>query len=57
MLSVEPAKVDGDWLWHSGMIDNMPDVRFGYFGRLGLESAEGRVGNIASDVEPITWCG
>jgi hypothetical protein len=47
------VKVEGDWLWRSGMIGNMPEVGFGYFGRLGLESAEGRMGNIAGDVEPI----
>jgi hypothetical protein len=29
----------------------------GYFGRLGLENVEGRIGNIADDVEPIAWCG
>ena len=56
MLFVELAKVEGDWLWHSGMTSNMPEVGFGYFGRLGLESAEGRMGNNAGDVEPIVWC-
>jgi hypothetical protein len=25
--------VDG-WLWHKGKIDNMPEVVFGWFGRL-----------------------
>jgi hypothetical protein len=53
MLFVKLVKVEGDWLWRSGMIGNMPKVGFGYFGRLGLESAEGRMGNIAGDVEPI----
>jgi hypothetical protein len=57
MLSVELVKVEGDWLWHSGMTSNIPEVRFGYFGRLGLECMEGRMGNIAGDVEPIAWCG
>jgi hypothetical protein len=57
MLSMELVKVEDDWLWCSGMTGNMPDVGFGYFGRLGLESAEGRMGNIAGDVEPIAWCG
>jgi hypothetical protein len=57
MLSVELAKVEGDWLWCSGMTSNMPEDAFGYSGRLGLESVEGRMRNIAGDAEPITWCG
>jgi hypothetical protein len=40
--------------YSSGMTSNMPEVGFGYFGRLGLESAEGRMGNIAGDAEPIS---
>jgi hypothetical protein len=39
------------------MIDNMPKVGFGYFGMLGLDNVEGRMGIIASCVEPIAWCG
>jgi hypothetical protein len=39
------------------MTDNMSEVEFGYFGRLGLENMEGRMGNIAGDAEPIAWCG
>jgi hypothetical protein len=31
----------------------MLEVGFGYFGRLGLKSAEGRMGNITGDAEPI----
>jgi hypothetical protein len=57
MLSVKLAKVEGDWLWRSGMTSNMLEIGFGYFGRLWLESVEGRMGNIAGDVEPIAWCG
>jgi hypothetical protein len=38
------------------MTDNVPEVGFGYFGRPWLESVEGRMGNIAGDVEPIAWC-
>jgi hypothetical protein len=57
MLSVELAKVEGDWLWRSGMTGNMLEIGFGCFGRLGLESAEGGMGNIAGDAEPIAWCG
>jgi hypothetical protein len=53
MLFVELVKVEDDWLWRSGMTGNMPEVGFGYFGRLELENAEGRMGNIAGDAEPI----
>jgi hypothetical protein len=53
MLFVELAKVEDDWLWYSGMIGNMLEVEFGYFGRLGLENAEGMTGNITGDAEPI----
>jgi hypothetical protein len=35
------------------MTSNMPEVGFGYFGRLGLENEEGRMGNIVGDAEPI----
>jgi hypothetical protein len=35
------------------MTGNMPEVGFGYFGWLGLESADGRMGNIADNVEPF----
>jgi hypothetical protein len=57
MLFVELAKVEDDWLWHSDMTGNMPEVEFGYFGRLGLENADGRTGNITGYAEPIAWCG
>jgi hypothetical protein len=57
MLSVELAKVEDDGLCRSGMTSNMPEVGLGYFGRLGLENTEGRMGNITDDAEPITWCG
>jgi hypothetical protein len=35
------------------MTSNIPEVGFGYFGRLGLENEEGRMGNIVGDAEPI----
>jgi hypothetical protein len=57
MLSIELEKVEGYWLWHSGMTDNMSEDGFSYFGRLWLESVEGRMENITGDVEPIAWCG
>jgi hypothetical protein len=53
MLSVELVKVEDDWLWCSDMTGNMLEVGFGYFGRLRLENAEGRMENITGDVEPI----
>jgi hypothetical protein len=37
----------------SGMIGNMPDVGFGYFGMLVLDNAGGRMGNAAGCAEPI----
>jgi hypothetical protein len=57
MLSVELAKVKDDWLWHNGMTGSMPEVEFGYFGRLGLENTKGRMGYIVGDEEPIACCG
>jgi hypothetical protein len=56
MLFVELTKVEGDWLWNSGMTSNMPEVGFAYFSRIVLESVEGRMGNITGYVEPIAWC-
>jgi hypothetical protein len=54
---VELVKVDDGWWWRSGMLGNMLEVGFGYFGRLGLNNADGRMENIADGVEPIAWCG
>jgi hypothetical protein len=56
-LFVELMKFEDGWWWRSGMIDNMPEVVFSYFGRLGLDNGEGRMENIASSAEPIAWCG
>jgi hypothetical protein len=44
-------------VWCSGKTGNIPEVGFNYFGRLGLENAKGRMGNITGDAEPIAWCG
>jgi hypothetical protein len=52
MSFVELAKAEDDWLWHSGMTGNMPEVGFDYFSMLELEIMEGRMGNIIGDVEP-----
>jgi hypothetical protein len=57
MLSVELAKVDDDWLCHSGMTGNMLEVGFGYFGKLGLENMKGMMENIAGGAKLIAWCG
>jgi hypothetical protein len=55
MLSMDMEKAEDDWLWRSDVTGNM--VGFGYFGRFGLESVEGMMGNIVGGVEPIAWCG
>jgi hypothetical protein len=56
-LFEELAKVAGDWLWHNGRIDSMPDVGFGCSGRVAVEEATDRMKNIAGGEEPIAWCG
>jgi hypothetical protein len=55
-LFVELAKVEDGWWWHSGMIGNMLEVGFGYFGMLGLDNTEGRMENIVGGTKPIAWC-
>jgi hypothetical protein len=55
MLSMDMEKAEDDWLRRSDVTGNM--VGFGYFGRFGLESVEGMMGNIVGGVEPIAWCG
>jgi hypothetical protein len=57
MLFVELAKVMYDWLWHGSRIDNMLEVGFGYFGKLVVERAKGRMENIAGTEGSIAWCG
>jgi hypothetical protein len=52
MSFVELAKAEDDWLWHSGMTGNMPEVGFDYFSMLELEIVEGRMRNIIGDAEP-----
>jgi hypothetical protein len=56
MWFVELAKVEDGWLWHSDMIGNKPELGLGYFGRLAVERAKGRMGS-SVDGEPIAWCG
>jgi hypothetical protein len=56
-LFVELAEVENCWKWHSDMIGNMLEVGFGYFGMLGLDNAEGRMGSVAGFAEHIAWCG
>jgi hypothetical protein len=56
-LFVELVEVeDGSW-WRSGMIGNMLEIGPGHFGVLVLDSEGGRMGSVASYVEPIAWCG
>jgi hypothetical protein len=54
---VELAEVENCWKWRSDMIGNMLEVGFGYFGMLGLDNAEGRMGSVAGFAEHIAWCG
>jgi hypothetical protein len=35
----------------------MPEVGFGYFGMVGLDNAEGRMGSVAGGEESIALCG
>jgi hypothetical protein len=51
------VKVEDCWWWCSGRIDNIPEVGFGYFGMLGLDNAEGRMGSVASGMESTVLCG
>jgi hypothetical protein len=46
MLSVGLTKDEDGWLWRNGVTGNMMEVQFGYFGKLGLENAEGMMENI-----------
>jgi hypothetical protein len=52
MLSVELAKVDDCWLWHSGMTGCMPGDGFGCYDMFMAESTKGRMGSIAGGGEP-----
>jgi hypothetical protein len=56
MLSVELAKVEDGWMWHSGMIDSMLEDGFGCYDRLVVKNAKGMMGNIAGGGEPTAWC-
>jgi hypothetical protein len=56
MLFVELTKVEDGWLWHSDMIGNKPELGLGYFGRLAVERAKGKMENIIGGWEPIAWC-
>jgi hypothetical protein len=56
MLYVELANVTGDWMWHSGRIDNMPEVRLGWFDKLMLEKVNDKLGNIGGGGWLIAWC-
>jgi hypothetical protein len=47
MLSVELAKVEDGWLWHSGMTGSILGVGFGCYDRLVAENVKGRMGNIS----------
>jgi hypothetical protein len=53
MLFVELAKVVVDWLWRSGMIGNKPGLGLGYFGRLVVGDAKGKMASIVGGGVPI----
>jgi hypothetical protein len=56
MLFVELAKILDDCLWHSGTVDNMPEVGLGYFDKLVVERVKERIESIAGSEGPIAWC-
>jgi hypothetical protein len=56
MLFVELANAKNGWLWHSDMIRSNPELELGYFGRLLVGRAKGRIENIVGGGEPIAWC-
>jgi hypothetical protein len=47
------AEIEDGWLWCSDMIGNKPELELGYFGRLIVERAKGKMENIASSGELI----
>jgi hypothetical protein len=47
MLYVRLAKVEGGWLWRSGMIGSMLEVELGCFGVLEVEKVRDRMVSIA----------
>jgi hypothetical protein len=57
MLFVELTKVEGDWLWHSDMTGNKPELGLSYFGRLVVEKVKSKMESIGGDGEPIAWYG
>jgi hypothetical protein len=54
---VELAEVEDGWYWRSGMVGNMPEIGYGYFGMLVLDNVRGRMGSAAGCAEPTAWCG
>jgi hypothetical protein len=56
-LFVELAEVEDGWYWRSGMVGNMPEIGYGYFGMLVLDNVRGRMGSAAGCAEPTAWCG
>jgi hypothetical protein len=48
--------VDG-WLWRNGKINNMPEVVFGWFGRLVVKKAEDKMVSTIGGEGSIAWYG
>jgi hypothetical protein len=57
ILFVKLMKVDDDWLWHSGRTGSKPELEFGYFGKLAMESAEGMMENTGYETVGNALCG
>jgi hypothetical protein len=55
MLSIELVKVVGDWLWHNGKIDSMPELGPGWLDGFVVEITKGKMASIGDEVEPIAW--
>jgi hypothetical protein len=51
-LFVGLAKVENDWLWHSGRIGNTMEFERGCFSMCVVEKAKDSMGSIAASEEP-----
>jgi hypothetical protein len=62
MLSVEltegilSVELEDVWLWHSDMIDSIPEVGLGCFGVFIVEKVKDRMVSIAGGWEYTAWC-
>jgi hypothetical protein len=56
MLFVEFAKAKDGWLWHSGRIDNKPELEFGCFCKLVVERVKGWMESTNCELEANAIC-